>query len=36
VAPMPEEAFLAWAEAQDCARSLAHDIYSSAALTMRA
>jgi diguanylate cyclase (GGDEF)-like protein len=37
VAPMAEEAFLAWAEAQDCARSLAHEIaYPSAALTMRA
>ena len=36
VAPMPEDAFLAWAEAQDCARSLAHDVYPSAALTMRA
>lgn len=36
VAPMPEDAFLAWAEAQDCARSLAHDNYPSAALTMRA
>lgn len=36
VAPMPEDAFLAWAEAQDCARSLAHDSYPSAALTMRA
>ena len=36
VAPMPEDAFLAWAEAQDCARSLARDVYPSAALTMRA
>jgi diguanylate cyclase (GGDEF)-like protein len=37
VAPMPEEAFLAWAEAQDCARSLAHEpAYPSAPLTMRA
>lgn len=36
VAPMPEDAFLAWAEAQDCARSLAHDVYPSAAVTMRA
>ncbi|HEX6375093.1 MAG TPA: EAL domain-containing protein [Allosphingosinicella sp.] len=37
VEPMPEEAFLAWAEAQDCARSLAHETaYPSAALTMRA
>ena len=37
VAPMPEDAFLAWAEAQDCARSLAHETaYPSAALTMRA
>lgn len=36
VAPMPEDAFLAWAEAQDCARSLARDAYPSAALTMRA
>jgi diguanylate cyclase (GGDEF)-like protein len=36
VAPMPEDAFLAWAEAQDCARSLAQDVYPSAALTMRA
>ncbi|HEX8238515.1 MAG TPA: EAL domain-containing protein [Allosphingosinicella sp.] len=36
VAPMPEDAFLAWAEAQDCARSLAHEAYPSAALTMRA
>jgi len=36
VAPMPEDAFLAWAEAQDCARSLAHDVYPSAPLTMRA
>lgn len=37
VAPMPEAAFLAWAEAQDCARSLAHETpYPSAALTMRA
>jgi diguanylate cyclase (GGDEF)-like protein len=37
VAPMPEEAFLAWAEAQDCARSLAHEVaYPSAPLTMRA
>ncbi len=37
VAPMPEEAFLAWAEAQDCARSLAHETaYPSAPLTMRA
>lgn len=37
VAPMPEEAFLAWAEAQDCARSLAREVaYASAPLTMRA
>jgi diguanylate cyclase (GGDEF)-like protein len=36
VAPMPEDAFLAWAEAQDCARSLAREVYSSAPLTMRA
>jgi diguanylate cyclase (GGDEF)-like protein len=36
VAPMPEDAFLAWAEAQDCARSLAHELYPSAPLTMRA
>ncbi|HEX8062553.1 MAG TPA: EAL domain-containing protein [Allosphingosinicella sp.] len=36
VAPMPEGAFLAWAEAQDCARSLAQDVYASTALTMRA
>ncbi|HEU0098392.1 MAG TPA: EAL domain-containing protein, partial [Allosphingosinicella sp.] len=36
VAPMPEDAFLAWAEAQDCARSLAHEVYPSAPLTMRA
>jgi len=36
VAPMPEDAFLAWAEAQDCARSLARESYPSAPLTMRA
>jgi diguanylate cyclase (GGDEF)-like protein len=36
VAPMPEDAFLAWAEAQDCARSLAHDVYPSAAVSIRA
>ncbi|HYE27588.1 MAG TPA: EAL domain-containing protein [Allosphingosinicella sp.] len=36
VAPMPEDAFLAWADAQDCARSLVHEAYPSAALTMRA
>ena len=36
VAPMPEDAFLAWAEAQDCDRSLAHDVYASAPVTMRA
>jgi diguanylate cyclase (GGDEF)-like protein len=36
VAPMPEAAFLAWAEAQDCAGSLARNPYPSAALTMRA
>jgi diguanylate cyclase (GGDEF)-like protein len=36
VAPMPEDAFLAWAEAQDCARSLAHELYANAPLTMRA
>ena len=37
VAPMPEDAFLAWAEAQDCARSLVRETpYPSAALTMRA
>ncbi|HEX8125903.1 MAG TPA: EAL domain-containing protein [Allosphingosinicella sp.] len=36
VAPMPEDAFLAWAEAQDCARSLARDVYPSAPVTMRA
>jgi EAL domain-containing protein (putative c-di-GMP-specific phosphodiesterase class I) len=36
VAPMPEDAFLAWAEAQDCARSLARESYPSAVLTMRA
>jgi diguanylate cyclase (GGDEF)-like protein len=36
VAPMPEGAFLAWAEAQDCARSLAREDYPSAPLTMRA
>ncbi|HEX8574266.1 MAG TPA: EAL domain-containing protein [Allosphingosinicella sp.] len=37
VAPMPEDAFLAWAEAQDCARSLVREpAYPSAAVTMRA
>jgi diguanylate cyclase len=36
VAPMPEDAFLAWAEAQDCARSLARESNPSAPLTMRA
>jgi diguanylate cyclase (GGDEF)-like protein len=36
VAPMPEDAFLAWAEAQDCARSLAQEAYPSAAVSMRA
>jgi len=33
---MPEDAFLAWAEAQDCARSLAHEAYPSAAVSIRA
>ncbi|MFL6843765.1 MAG: putative bifunctional diguanylate cyclase/phosphodiesterase [Allosphingosinicella sp.] len=36
VAPMPEDAFLAWAEAQDCARGVPLETYPSAALTMRA
>jgi diguanylate cyclase (GGDEF)-like protein len=36
VAPMVENAFLAWAEAQDCARSLARDPHPNAAFTMRA